>query len=188
MATAECSDCGTPIPPGQDPPLPCPNCGSLHKTASGAVTISIGFAQSVTGVARSSNGVEARTRELDLAIGDIESSAGHIGDEQAATKRALELIHELSDALNRVEWDQSRWDADSIGLWHGLIGARNAGHHSQSPIVSAHSEPGEARLHWDIEPAAIQQLHSTRQQREYNARVAGGSVLAHLRTIRALLP
>jgi hypothetical protein len=49
-------------------------------------------------------------------------------DAEDATKRALEAIHELADCLTRGEWSQQGCGAGTIGLWHGVIGTRNAGH------------------------------------------------------------
>lgn len=179
-----CLDCGTQLSAGQDRPPPCPNCGSERKVVSAEVTISAGATLATTASVRSTNKADGRVRQLDKAISEIEATVGSISDEQAATKQALEAIHELEDGRReRQEWSQTGWGHANIGLWHGLIGARNAAHHSDSPIV----ERDDAGLKWDVDASAIQGLPSTRQQAEYNNRLAGQLALPQLRTILALV-
>ena len=138
--------------------------------------------------ARSANDAKASVGTLNNAVAELEDAlgVGHVGRIQDAVKLALEAIHELEDARKRGEWSQAGWDADAVGLWRGLNGARNASHHSASHIVvfQTVSDRDDCAL-WDIEPAAIADLRSERQQIEYNARLAGKATLPQLRDVAA---
>jgi hypothetical protein len=155
-----------------------------------AITQSIALVQSITYATSSSNAAPTRVLEFGGALSDIgwAIDAGDNTGAQTATKRALEAIHELADCLKRGEWRQSDWDADSIGLWTGLLGARNAAHHTSSSVVVKHSDmPRDDRLRWDLDADVIAGLHSPAQKVEYNARVAGQPVLPQLRSVLGLL-
>lgn len=155
------------------------------------MTASIGLTTSIEYATSASNDAKARVRQLADAIDALESAldAHLVSETQDATKRALEALHELADDLKeRHEWSQTGWDLNAIGVWHGLLGARNAAHHQPASVVSRHSgRPHDESLLWGLEPATIATLRSKRQQAEYNARLSGQPVLPQLRQILALL-
>jgi hypothetical protein len=170
--------------------LPCPECGSEARDVKVRLVASVGFGTNMETAARSANDVDSRARQLDSAIADIGAAVadGRPSAAQDATKRALEAIHELADCLKRGEWVQTGWSADDVGLWHGLIGARNASHHTSSEIVVLRSgEQPDERLRWDLDAAAIAELDSKRQRAESSARAAGEPVVLTLRTIATLI-
>ena len=106
-----------------------------------------------------------------------------------AVKQALEAIHELDDGRReRGEWQQTGWSEDQIAAWRGLVGARNAVHHNNVPCVRLHSPAeGDDRLRWEIEQAAIEELESKGQKRDYAAHVAWQRVLPQLRDALVLV-
>jgi hypothetical protein len=189
--SVRCTDCDTHLPTGENPPRPCPNCGSDRRTVTASITATVGVATSIEYAVSASNDAKARVRQLADAITalDIALDEHRVSEIQDATKRALEALHELKDDLDeRQAWSQIGWDENAIGLWHGLLGARNAAHHQPVSIVTRHS--GRSRdesLLWSIEPAAIATLHKARECAEYNARLDGKAVLPQLREVLARL-
>jgi hypothetical protein len=185
-----CSDCGTLLPSGQNPPLPCPECGSESRSVSASVSASIGISTSVEYATSANNDAKARVWQLEFAIGALEAALNQhlVTETQNAAKAALEAIHELADELKRGEWSQARWGEQAVGLWHGLLGARNAAHHKASPIVARHS--GKSRdesLLWSVDPETIATLRWPHQQTAYNERLHGHAVLPQLRQMLLLL-
>ena len=189
--TAKCSACGTALTVGV--PGHCPACGSEQRTVAVEMSISVGMQIHTTYAVTGSNGAEAGILQLHQALDLLDDIVvgGPIQDVQVATKRALEAIHELEDGRRvRSEWQQTGWGADQLGLWQGLLGARNAAHHSSSPVVTRHgpnSHEREDRLRWHLEPQAIRSLRSKDQRREYNARLDGLAVLPQLHEVLALV-
>jgi len=189
-SNARCTQCGAGWPTRTDGP--CEKCGCTSKTVdSGPIVISAGTTITVEHSVTSSNGAEAKARQLAAAVAAVDASIDtHIvGDAQDATKRALEAIHELSDCLTkRNEWAQAGWSEDELGIWHGLIGARNAAHHFASPVVTQHGQgPRESRLRWNVDLTVVAELNSPTQQREYVARLASEPVLPQLRAVLSLI-
>jgi hypothetical protein len=149
---------------------------------------SLSISEHASWTSRSSNLAPARVRRLEEAITDIAAGIerGSALTAQDATKRGLEAIHELDDALReRQEWAHTGWGADDLGLWEGLVGARNASHHSSCVVVELQSG-GEAdsRLRWALDPDTIR---GQSKRQEYEARLAGQPVLPALRSTLALL-
>lgn len=179
---AECRGCGKELPVAPDPPLPCPECGSLRKRVSGSAVIPAGATITVTGSSRSNNDARSRLRKLGIEIDAVEASVGAVSAAQDATKVALDVLHELNDCAKRGEWSNAHWDAGTRGIWNGLMGARNASHHKGSPIV----ESSDA-LRWEIDKDEIATLKYPDQAEDYAAHVAGRRVLPMLRTYEALL-
>jgi hypothetical protein len=186
-----CSDCDTPLPSEGNPPRPCPKCGSDRRTVTASLTTTIGFATKMEYAVSASNDAKARVGQLSEAIAALEIALDEhkVSETQDATKRALEALHELKDDLDkRQEWSQAGWDENAIGLWYGLLGARNAAHHQPASIVTRHSgRPRDESLLWSIEPTVIATLHKERERVEYEARLDGKAVLPQLREVLAQL-
>jgi hypothetical protein len=131
------------------------------------------------------NSAAARMRQLVNAIDALESAidANRIGEVQEALKRALEAIHELADCRARGEW-RPDWDDEGEGLWRAHIGARNAAHHTSSPLAVLRSDAArDERLLWALQSSAITGLRSERQASEYRDRLHEQPVLPSLRQI-----
>jgi hypothetical protein len=189
--SVRCSDCDTVLPTGESPPPPCPSCGSDRRVVTASITNTIGITDSIEYVVSASNDAKARVRQFAGAIAALEIALDEhrVSETQDATKRALEALHELKDDLDvRQEWSQAGWDENAIGLWHGLLGARNAAHHQPVSIVTRHSgRPRDESLLWSIEPAVIATVHKERERVEYSARLDGKAVLPQLRQVLAQL-
>lgn len=185
--SARCSDCNTPLPAGENPPRQCPNCGSDRRTVTASITNTVGFTTKMEYAVRAANDAKARLGQLAEAITALEIALDEhrVTGTQEATKRALEALHELKDDLDkRQAWSQAGWDENAIGLWHGLLGARNVAHHQPATVVTRHSgRPRDESLLWSIEPSVIATLRKPRERVEYNARLDGQAVLPQLREV-----
>jgi predicted nucleic acid-binding Zn-ribbon protein len=188
---AACADCGAALGTADEPARPCPECGSERLAYLVAIHAEVKLNATAGWTARSSNDARTRLGALREAAADIEASveASHVSKTQDATKRALEAIHELQDCHSeRQEWSQAGWNSNDLGLWTGLIGARNTAHHKTSHIVALSSGGNtDDRLKWDIEESAIAELRFPIQRQEYEVRVAGQPVLPQLRSVLALV-
>jgi hypothetical protein len=133
-----CAACGSELASEDGRALPCEECGSIEHKIQVGFNARLGLGAKLNPAACASNAATDRARQLRAAIADIEAAVevGKISDAQDATKRALEAIHELMDCLARGEWSRSGWDAGAIGLWHALIGAHNASHHTSSTVAA----------------------------------------------------
>lgn len=142
---------------------------------------------SLTYIVRTPNTPEARRRQLQTAIEEMEAAEVNRAIQAAndATKRALEAVHELFDCAERGEWSRAGWSADDVGLLRAHVGARNASHHTSSSVVALHggTETPDLSLRWDLSPSAIAGLPSQAQRNEFNARLAGQPVLPEFRKL-----
>ena len=187
---ARCINCGQELPTGQNPPQPCPACGSERKEVRATISASVGLTQTIRTAASSANNAAVRLHQLEAAVVELEQALGehNVTETQHATKHALEALHELEDDRRRGEWSHAAWASADVGLWRGLLGARNAAHHLTFPVVTRHSDtPRDESLVWSLDANAIAGLRSTQQRTEYNARVAGQPVLPQLRKAAALV-
>ncbi len=203
-----CATCGTRLPVNETPRRPCPTCGGVVRSMSRSASDSSNFSDSASvttsairaasdavsvserssWTARSENSVRARVRRLEDAIDDVAVGieSGTVAATQDATKRALEVVHELDDAAReRNEWEQVDWAEDDVGVWEALVGARNASHHSSSIVVELHSDgDADSRLRWAVN---AEKIRGQRKREEYESRLAGQPVIPPLRRVLASL-
>ena len=183
MKEVHCAGCGLPLPDlDQAPePRPCPRCGDERTSIRLCVSDSAQVSESVWLTQSTENTAVTRVQALNSAIGAVVVALdeGKVEAAQAATKQALEAIHELDDGRRRrSEWTQDGWKAADIDLWLAHVAARNAAHHTSSSIVALHSGTAQNRiLTWEINPEAIEGLHSGAQAAAYQRGLAGQPVL-----------